>query len=81
MKLSQYSLRIFYNIDSFSFSLAVLVSREVNKLLKDPIAYEYETTPISINTMHIIRSPVVDAEISPYPTVVIVVTVKYMPIK
>ena len=53
------------NIESFSFNFAVLASSEVNKLLKDPIAYEYETTPISISIIHIILSPVVEADKSP----------------
>ena len=45
--------------------------------VKEPVANEKETTPKSIVTIDNSRSFVSVAEMSPYPTVVIVVTVKY----
>ena len=44
--------------------------------LKEPVAKEKEITPIIMRQMHIIRSVPVPPEMSPKPTVVIVVTVK-----
>ena len=44
--------------------------------LKVPVAKEKETTPMNIITMQMIRSASVPPDISPNPTVVIVVNVK-----
>lgn len=45
---------------------------------KEPVANENEITPISINKMVIALSNVFVGTMSPYPTVTIVVTVKYI---
>ena len=45
--------------------------------LRMPVAMEKAITPITIRTRHMIFSRVVPPEMSPNPTVVIVVTVKY----
>lgn len=42
----------------------------------EPVAKEKATTPISMSIMHSIFSGIVLAVMSPYPTVIIVVTVK-----
>ena len=44
--------------------------------LSVPVANEKEITPITISTAQRMRSPVVPPEMSPKPTVVIVVMVK-----
>ena len=45
--------------------------------LRVPVAKEKEITPMSMTIMHMICSSSVPPEISPNPTVVIVVNVKY----
>ena len=57
-------------------SLAFELSRFDNIELSVPVANENEITPMSISTMQIIFSEFVPPEMSPNPTVVIVVTVK-----
>jgi len=57
------------------------VSKSVIMEVIAPVTNEKATTPRSIRKMQNILSPVLLAEISPYPTVTIVVTQKYMNVK
>ena len=62
---------------SFCLSLAEEWSRFDRIELSVPVANENAMTPVTIRMTHMIFSGVVPPEISPNPTVVIVVTVKY----
>ena len=59
---------------SFAFELSRLDKME----LSVPVANENEITPMTISATQIILSNVVPPEMSPNPTVVIVVIVKYI---
>ena len=62
---------------SFCLSFADVWSRLDNMELRVPVAKEKAMTPITMSTRQMIFSCVVPPEMSPNPTVVIVVTVKY----
>jgi hypothetical protein len=65
-------------VDNFSFRFAFLLSIDDSIEERDEIENEKENTPIIIRIMHIILSGGVKPVISPNPTVVIVVKVKYI---
>ena len=64
------------SVPSLLFSCALELSKFDRIELNVPVAKEKEITPMTINTMQIIFSVVVPPDMSPKPTVVMVVIVK-----
>ena len=62
---------------SFYLSFALELSRLESIELNVPVANEKAITPMTIRVMQIIFSEIEPPEMSPYPTVVMVVIVKY----
>ena len=65
------------NTPSFPFNFALELSRLDRMELRVPVAKEKDMTPMTMRIKHIICSVVVPPDMSPKPTVVIVVIVKY----
>ena len=72
-----YSSRMSFSTLSFYLSFALELSRLESIELNVPVANENAMTSITMRVMQIIFSEIDPPEMSPYPTMVMVVIVKY----